>query len=236
MTGAIITGIRSRDSTRARPRLSRLSSRASPVPITACSPTPTATSTPVFAIAFQKRGSWVSTRTKFWTPMNCGGKPVVSSQDSTVSRSVNSSGKSVIAASTTAAGRTIRTGVRRDRRTVAIRGRARATSRPSLTTIGSPGWTARRGGTPPLLLAGRLRLFDQARDLVAVQGLAPQLDLLLTAEPVGDRVPFLRHRVQRLPGRLLAGQRLVDVQVQRILVLRRPRSEEHTSELQSHSD
>src|SRR5438105_2384667 len=195
MTGAIITGIRSSDSTRVRPRRSRLSSRASPMPIAVCSPTPTATSTPVFAIALQKRGSWASTRTKFWRPMNRGGKPVVSSQDSTVSRSVNSSGKSVIAASTTAAGRTIRTGVRRDRRTVSIRGRARATSRPSLTTIGSPGWTARRGGTPPLLLAGRLRLFDQARDLVAVQGLAPQLDLLLTAEPVGDRVPFLRHLV-----------------------------------------
>src|SRR5436853_642819 len=131
MTGAIITGIRSRDSTRARPRLSRLSSRASPVPITASSPTPTATSTPVFAMAFQKRGSWVSTRTKFWRPMNCGGKRLV-----------------------------------------------------------------------------------------------PQLDLLLTAEPIGDRGPFLRHRVQRLLGRLLAGQRLVDVQVQRILVLRRPGNED----------
>ena len=121
------------------------------MPITACSPTPTATSMPVLAIAFQKRGSWVSTRAKFWRPMNCGGKPVVSSQDSTVSRSVNNSGKSVIAASTTTAGSTIRTGVRRDQRTVSARGRAPATSPPSLNAIGSPCRASRRGGIPPLL-------------------------------------------------------------------------------------
>ena len=120
------------------------------MPIAVCSPTPTATSTPVFAIAFQKRGSWASTRTKFWRPMNRGGKPVVSSQDSTVSRSVNNSGKSVIAASTTTAGRIIRTGVRRDQRTVSARGRAPAASRPSLNAIGSPCRASRRGGIPPL--------------------------------------------------------------------------------------
>src|SRR5438309_3133264 len=88
---------------------------------------------------------------------------------------------------------------------------------PVLTTRNLPRWPG-RGGIGPSPLAIR-SLFDQPCSLVALLGLFPDLNLLLPPEPVGDRVPLLRYRVERLLGGFLSGQGLVHVEVQGILVL-----------------
>src|SRR2546425_7282596 len=95
---------------------------------------------------------------------------------------------------------------------------------PGPTTRNLPGCLGRGGigPSPPAIRS----LFDQPRSLVALLGLLPDLNLLLPPEPVGDRGPLLRDRVERLFGGFLSGQSLVHVEVKGILVLGGARDED----------